>query len=296
MLETEQNILNEKKKIAKEENQNTMRGTYSFEDNKLRLYSSLSLDEQTFQRIKNAGFKWAPRQKLFVAPMWTPSRFNLLLELCGEIENEEQSLLERAEKRACRFEEYGVQKAADSNAAHENINAILNNISPGQPILVGHHSERRHRKDIQRIDDNLRKSVELQHASEYWENRASSAIYEAKRKGCPDVRKRRIKKLNAEMRKIERGLNGYEQDTKLWNSPDLTQEKAEFIASGIKYSCTFHDQIRDGKIKVQDAKSGAIKSLEPRIENSKCWIEHLKLRIQYETKILEQQGAADLLK
>ena len=59
--------------------------TYSPEDNKLRLYAFSRLDAETYQRVKAAGFKWAPKQELFVAPRWTPAREDLLLELCGDI-------------------------------------------------------------------------------------------------------------------------------------------------------------------------------------------------------------------
>jgi len=67
----------------------TLTATYSPEDNKLRLYSSSRLDSATYERVKATGFKWAPRQELFVAPMWTPVREDLLMELCGEIGDEE---------------------------------------------------------------------------------------------------------------------------------------------------------------------------------------------------------------
>ncbi len=33
--------------------------TYSAEDNKLRLYCASRLDDQLFQHVKAAGFKWA---------------------------------------------------------------------------------------------------------------------------------------------------------------------------------------------------------------------------------------------
>lgn len=52
----------------------TYRATYSPDDNKLRLYASLRLDEETYSLINKAGFRWAPKQKLFVAPAWTPGR------------------------------------------------------------------------------------------------------------------------------------------------------------------------------------------------------------------------------
>jgi len=63
----------------------TYTATYSVTDNKLRLYSSQRLDAETYQAVKDHGFKWAPKQELFVAPMWTPGREDFLIELAGEI-------------------------------------------------------------------------------------------------------------------------------------------------------------------------------------------------------------------
>src|SRR5579859_1596669 len=40
--------------------------TYSPEDNKLRLYSSSRLPKDLYDCVKAAGFKWAPKQELFV--------------------------------------------------------------------------------------------------------------------------------------------------------------------------------------------------------------------------------------
>src|SRR5215472_156956 len=98
--------------------------TYSPEDNKLRLYSSTRLDKELYTRVKAAGFKWAPKQDLFVAPMWTPGREDLLLELCGEIGDEDTSLVDRAEDRAERFEDYSEKRADDARIAHESAHNI----------------------------------------------------------------------------------------------------------------------------------------------------------------------------
>jgi hypothetical protein len=72
----------------------------------LRLYSTTRLDLELYARLRGAGFIYAPKQELFVAPMWTPEREDLLIELCGEIDDEETSLVERAEERADRFGDY----------------------------------------------------------------------------------------------------------------------------------------------------------------------------------------------
>ncbi|MEY9237736.1 hypothetical protein ABIF78_010117 [Bradyrhizobium japonicum] len=57
--------------------------TYSPDDNKLRLYPAHRLDAEEYARVKAAGFKWAPRQELFVKPSWSPEAEDLLTELAG---------------------------------------------------------------------------------------------------------------------------------------------------------------------------------------------------------------------
>ncbi|KEJ77725.1 AAA domain protein, partial [Escherichia coli 6-175-07_S3_C2] len=79
------------------------RATYSPDDNKLRLYAASRLDPETYKKVHDAGFRWAPKQALFVAPAWTPGREDMLLSLAGEIEDEDSTLAERQEARAERF-------------------------------------------------------------------------------------------------------------------------------------------------------------------------------------------------
>ena len=45
----------------------------------------------------------------------------------------------------------------------------------GQPILVGHHSEKRHRKDLTRIDEHFAKAKEHHDKAEYFRRRAVAA-------------------------------------------------------------------------------------------------------------------------
>jgi hypothetical protein len=113
-----------------------MNATYSPEDNKLRLYSLTRLDTETYQRVRAAGFIWAPKEELFVAPMWTPVREDLLIELCGQIGDEDTSLVERAEERAERFGDYSDKRAEDADRAHNAVKSITDFIPMGQPILV----------------------------------------------------------------------------------------------------------------------------------------------------------------
>jgi len=97
----------------------TYTATYSPEDNKLRLYSSTRLDRELYARVRGAGFIYAPKQELFVAPMWTPEREDFLIELCGEIDDEDKSLVERAEERADLFVDYKDKRISDAEHAQE---------------------------------------------------------------------------------------------------------------------------------------------------------------------------------
>ncbi|HAF2716230.1 TPA: DUF3560 domain-containing protein, partial [Salmonella enterica] len=90
------------------------RATYSPDDNKLRLYAALRLDDETYQKIHAVGFRWAPKQELFVAPAWTPSREDVLLSLAGDIEDDDNTLFDRQEQRAGRFSGYSERRAGES--------------------------------------------------------------------------------------------------------------------------------------------------------------------------------------
>lgn len=75
-----------------------------------------------------------------------------------------ERLRDRAEKK--RQEGAGFMRRADSIASF---------IPPGQPILAGHHSEKRHRRDLDRIQTSTRKGFEAIKASEHLEDRAVAA-------------------------------------------------------------------------------------------------------------------------
>lgn len=208
--------------------------TYSPEDNKLRLYSLSRLPKDLYDRVKAAGFKWAPKQELFVAPMWTPGREDLLLELCGEIEDEDTTLVDRAEERSERFSEYSDKRAEDAARAHKAVEAITEHIPLGQPILIGHHSERRARKDAERIQTGMRHAVKMWDTSKYWTDRAAGALRHAKYKELPAVRARRIKGLEADKQKQERYLSEAITNQKAWAACEAIEDAEAQKAAALK--------------------------------------------------------------
>jgi protein-L-isoaspartate O-methyltransferase len=287
--------------------------TYSPDDNKLRLYSPSRLDPETYSRVKAAGFKYAPKQELFVAPMWTPSREDLLIDLCGEIGDEDTSLVERAEERAERFEEYSDKREADAHSAHKAVSAIADNIPFGQPILVGHHSERHARKDAERIENGMRKAVKMWETSKYWESRAQGALHHAKYKELPAVRARRIKGIEADKRKSEREIKELEGWLTIWNKEGLTHEQAFLIAGscrltvlrpeGQPYGWTAYDVLKNDEDRYKDCPSWTVEQVQavaqrayPRaIARCNRWIAHYNNRLLYEKAMLAEAGASHLI-
>ena len=92
-------------------------------------------------------------------------------------------------------------KAHDESDSRYGAAKQLGECTPfGQPILVGHHSEGRHRRDIAKIDNNMRKSVEAMKKAEHYEQKAASVGTGGISSDDPEA----IDKLNAKLKKLEK--------------------------------------------------------------------------------------------
>lgn len=289
--------------------------TYSPEDNKLRLYPFARIDKDTYARLNKAGFTWAAKQGLFVAPMWTPAREDLLIELCGELGDEDKSLADRAEERAERFGNYQEKRAKEAQRVLHSVTQISSGIPLGQPILVGHHSERHARKHAEQIENGMRKAVNLWETSEYWQRRAAGVLRHASYKDLPDVRARRIKELEADKRKKEREKAEAEKGLYWWTLPDLTEARAVALAGVYNFplpksdgdapdwhhrACAYdgltgHYPHLYAKRTLPEVVEAARLHYPRNIARADRWIEHYSNRIAYERALLEEQGAASLL-
>ena len=82
---------------------------------------------------------------------------------------------ERRKRRIERYKELSLKaQERSSQYSNSNANRILQ-IAPGQPILVGHHSEKRHRRLIKKAQDDIRKSIEEDNKSNFYKERAENA-------------------------------------------------------------------------------------------------------------------------
>lgn len=125
---------------------------------------------------------------------------------------------QRQEARRERLEERADKAQAEADARSKAASAIYDHIPLGQPILVGHHSEKRHRRDLKRAESNMRKGVEAAKAAAELARRAAAvgtagissddpeAVAKLKTKlNELEVMRDRMKAVNSAFRKAEGG-------------------------------------------------------------------------------------------
>lgn len=112
--------------------------------------------------------------------------FNLVYERDGHffysiVRADGFNVQEWAKRRAERYKQWANAAEVQSAASHKRSHNLVKDIPMGQPILVGHHSEKHHRRTLDRSWDALGKAVALsdkaeQHESraDYWNSRADT--------------------------------------------------------------------------------------------------------------------------
>jgi phospholipid N-methyltransferase len=170
--------------------------------------------------------------------------------------------------------------------------------------LVGHHSERRARKDAQRIENGMRKALKLWETSTYWTRRAAGALSHAKYKERPDVRSRRIKTIEADMRRAQRAAERAETFGRLWErlqdstslirrdgAPSTFLDRALHLAN-LGAGCRFGmwSDLRDGKITPEDAQREALTTCSQIAARARREVAHCENRLAYERAMLAESG------
>jgi hypothetical protein len=128
------------------------------------------------------------------------------------MEEAEAERAERLEARAERLHGRAERLAGPSRtAAMTSLPTIAERRPFGQPILVGHHSERGARADQRRIESNMDKFVELAAESRQTESAAQAAERHMAHRENPRVTARRIERLEADKRRAEKYLAGWSE-------------------------------------------------------------------------------------
>jgi hypothetical protein len=269
-----------------------IQATYSPEDNKIRLYASSRLDAETYERVKAAGFSWAPRQELFVAPKWSPNREDLAIELAGEIEPEEMTLAERAQMKADRLDDLANKRHRQANAYNRAAQELSQCFANGQPILVGHHSEAKARRTQARMHSAMTNANKAAETANYWLYRAEGVEAHANYKNDPRVRANRIKTLLAELRDLQRDINHAHLCIGVWEK--ITQDEAikiavgRSIATGSLAPWDLWSKVDKGEVSPQDARLQCIEMANRTINSDRRrrYVEHTLNRLSYERELL----------
>ncbi len=136
----------------------------------------------------------------------------------GDYEQRQNDKRDRLEERASKAQ-------TESNSRYDNARNLGDMIPFGQPILVGHHSERRHRSHIEKINTNMRKSVEAQQKANHLADRAAS-VGSA---GIASDDAQAIEKLRAKLASLEqaqsmmKAVNAIIRKKKLTNEEKIAQ-------------------------------------------------------------------------
>lgn len=207
------------------------------------------LKEHGFRWSRNLGMWYLPKSRDRSSDRGAIDRVCTALEDAGftvstRIDDTIISAAERERRRAARAEDRAdylaaraSMKAEAADAAEAAFCEAVRQTPPGgEPVHVGHHSERRHRASIARADRALGKAVEARQEAKRADWRAQQAKAAPGARTNPVTVANRIKKMEAELRKLRRS----------GSSEDRDRQAAE-LAETIEYwQGVRAQQIRDG--------------------------------------------------
>lgn len=120
----------------------------------------------------------------------------------------------------------------EANRRFDSARDRLAHIPPGQPVLLGHHSEKRHRRDLDRHDNDMRKGFEAKRAAD----RASSAAVLAGRAILSDDPEALVA-LREKLAEMEKSRTMSKKINKLWRKGGAEALREAGISKGTILVC-----------------------------------------------------------
>jgi hypothetical protein len=273
-----------------------MKATYNITNNRLFLWPEMpkgsKLPTEQYERLKACHLAtWWPRGCF--TGLWSPRGEDLLIELCGEIEADDTP--DDLDRRVGRYEKYAERSGENSEHAKDR-------------ILSGKaHTNRQ----VGQAERAMKSEAEK---AEYWHSRIAGSIAAAEYKDKPAVITRRIMGLEKDMRGEVETLEVATRLRGIWLDADpITYERAKEISNTAKYSVTrkfsnadfptkephyegqmsIYSALTDGIITAQTAKDIELRALGKLIRTTERWIEHIKMRLEYENAYLVSVAGVD---
>lgn len=116
-----------------------------------------------------------------------------------DLETRRSRFADKQEAKRARFEARAARLLAYADAMYKTSRRITENIPLGQPILVGHHSERGHRADLERSRSAMDRSCKAAKLAEYCQRKAQNVGSGGISSDDPDA----IEQLLAKARKLQ---------------------------------------------------------------------------------------------
>lgn len=126
--------------------------------------------------------------------------------------------------RRARLERAAGRASQESKRRFDTARDILAPIPPGQPILVGHHSEKRHRRALERHDSNMRAGIDAEDRAAELARRAEAVGTGGISSDDPDA----VAKLKNELESLEAQQTRWKVLTSAWRKagrPDPADEQ-----------------------------------------------------------------------
>ena len=180
-------------------------------------------------------------------------------------EDVELARAERAEARQHALEARAERRAAEAEAADQRARQAHEALPPGgEPIKVGHHSEYRHRRALERADQTTRRSIDADHVAAAAAQRAATAGSSQSSRFNPHTVANRIERLGAEVRRLKRALDadtyddatGYRRPTQA--EVDTRHIRLDPLLAEAEDQLTYWQSVRD-----EQRISGAIADYNP---------------------------------
>lgn len=157
------------------------------------------IPQEIASKLSQLGWRWSRYRNAW----HNPSKF---AKVPPEIDARDIGLVDYSTERAERLSSRAEKHETKAQQHYGRFEQITSGIPMGQPILVGHHSEKHHRRDVARMESALRKSHEHRTEAQRLETAArSSGQHQARSQSAPVI-KRRLDRLEADLRSMKKTI------------------------------------------------------------------------------------------
>lgn len=160
--------------------------------------------DETAKQLGAAGWRWSGYRK-----QWYNSR--KFIKPPEAVAYVDEGLVDYADEREDRLNARAEKAHAEADRQFAKAGEIVDRIPLGQPILVGHFSEARHRRDLARRDASMEKGLEAHKYAKDLESKAGRSAIARERAEDPGALERKIKRLEADIRKMDRQVAHYKE-------------------------------------------------------------------------------------